>query len=216
MSALVGFLDPVTLIEHGGLALLAAIVFAESGLLIGFFLPGDSLLFIAGFLASATSSGTLPPIALVVATVIVAAIAGDQVGFLLGRRAGVSLARRPRTRLFDPRNIERTEQFFERHGPKTIVLARFVPIVRTFAPIVAGVGSMRYRTFTTYNIAGAVMWGGGVTMAGYYLGDIDLVRRHVELATMTVVALSLIPVTIEVARHRRAARLATARVGTSP
>lgn len=216
MSALVGFLDPVTLIEHGGLALLAAIVFAESGLLIGFFLPGDSLLFIAGFLASATSSGTLPPIALVVATVIVAAIAGDQVGFLLGRRAGVSLARRPRTRLFDPRNIERTEQFFERHGPKTIVLARFVPIVRTFAPIVAGVGSMRYRTFTTYNIAGAVMWGGGVTMAGYYLGDIDLVRRHVELATMTVVALSLIPVTIEVLRHRRAARLATARVGTSP
>jgi len=216
MSALVGFLDPVTLIEHGGLALLAAIVFAESGLLIGFFLPGDSLLFIAGFLASATSSGTLPPIALVVATVIVAAIAGDQVGFLLGRRAGVSLARRPRTRLFDPRNIERTEQFFERHGPKTIVLARFVPIVRTFAPIVAGVGSMRYRTFTTYNIAGAVMWGGGVTMAGYYLGDIDLVRRHVELATMTVVALSLIPVTIEVARHRRAARLATARAGTSP
>lgn len=209
MVAFASWLDPVLLIEHGGLALLAAIVFAESGLLIGFFLPGDSLLFIAGFLASATGRSTLPPIALVVATVIAAAIAGDQVGFLLGRRAGVSLARRPRTRLFDPRNIERTERFFERHGPKTIVLARFVPIVRTFAPIVAGVGSMRYRTFTTYNIAGAVLWGGGVTMAGYYLGNIDLVRRHVEMATMMVVMLSLVPVTVEFIRHRRASRAAS-------
>jgi membrane-associated protein len=203
MIAMLTLLDPQTLIDRGGLVLLALIVFAESGLLVGFFLPGDSLLFIAGFVASSPGGGALPPIAVIVPVVIVAAIAGDQVGYAIGCRLGTSLSRRPRSRLFDPRNVVRTERFFERHGPKTIVLARFVPIVRTFAPVVAGVGSMRYRTFVGFNVVGGVAWGAGVTLGGYFLGDIGIVRRHVELATIAVVALSLVPVAIEFVRHRR-------------
>jgi membrane-associated protein len=201
---MLALLDPQTLLERGGLLVLALMVFAESGLLIGFFLPGDSLLFIAGFIASGTGGSALPPIAVVVAVVVVAAITGDQVGYAIGCRVGPSLARRPKTRWFDPVNVARTESFFERHGPKTIVLARFVPIVRTFAPIVAGVGSMRYRTFVAYNVVGGLLWGVGVTLAGYYLGDIGVVRSHVELATIGIVGLSLVPVAIEFVRHRRA------------
>lgn len=206
MTGMLALLDPETLIQRGGVLLLAAIVFAESGLLVGFFLPGDSLLFIAGFIASGAGGGALPPIPFVITAVVVAAIAGDQVGYAIGRRVGPSLARRERTRFFDPRNVVRTEQFFERHGPKTVVLARFVPIVRTFAPVVAGVGSMRYRTFVSYNVMGGLLWGAGVTLAGYFLGDIALVRRHVELATIGVVALSLVPIAVEFARHRRTTR----------
>jgi membrane-associated protein len=208
MMALLAALDPQSLIERGGLVVLALVVFAESGLLIGFFLPGDSLLFVAGFIASGAGGGGLPPIALVIAVVVLAAIAGDQVGYAIGRRVGAALFRRPRSRLFDPRNVVRTEQFFERHGAKTIVLARFVPIVRTFAPVVAGVGSMRYRTFVAFNVVGGLLWGVGVTLAGYFLGDVGPVRRHVELATVGVVSLSLVPVVLEIARHRRNARRA--------
>ena len=204
MALLGDLLNPEVLIERGGLALLALIVFAESGLLVGFFLPGDSLLFIAGFMTSA--SDHLPPIGVVVVTVVVAAIAGDQVGYIFGRRVGASLAMRPRTRLFDPRNVARAEDFFARHGPKTIVLARFVPIVRTFAPIVAGISSMRYRTFVTYNVIGGILWGGGLTLAGYFLGDIEVVRENIEIAAVLIVALSLVPMAIEIWRHRRRSR----------
>ena len=174
IALLPGWLDPQHLVEQGGLWLVAAIVFAESGLLAGFFLPGDSLLFVTGFLASKPDG--LPavdqPLPLVLVTLAVAAIIGDQVGFAFGRRIGPRLFDRPRSRLFDPAHVDRAHGFLERHGPRTIVLARFVPIVRTFAPIVAGVGRMRYRTFVTYNLLGGVLWGAGITTLGYYLGRV--------------------------------------------
>ena len=142
------------------------IIFAETGLLIGFFLPGDSLLFTAGLLAS---QGHLD-IALVVIGCFVAACIGDQVGYTIGNRLGPRLFRRPDSRFFKQEYVERTKAFFDRHGPKTIVLARFVPIVRTFTPVMAGVGTMRRRTFSLYNVIGALLWTVGVTMLGYALG----------------------------------------------
>jgi len=208
LALLPGWLDPQTIIEHGGLWLVAAIVFAESGLLFGFFLPGDSLLFITGFLASKPDG--LPhigqPLPVVVLVVFIAAVAGDQVGYIFGRSVGPSLFQRPRSRLFNPENVVKAHAFFEHHGPKTIVLARFVPIVRTFAPIIAGVADMKYRTFTIYNIVGAALWAAGLTMLGYYLGQVDVVREHVEIAAIIIVAISLIPVAIEFVKHRRAAK----------
>jgi len=209
LALLPSWLDPQTIIDKGGLWLVAAIVFAESGLLFGFFLPGDSLLFITGFLASKPGGG-LPhigqPLPVVVLVVFVAAVAGDQVGYIFGRSVGPSLFQRPKSRLFNPANVVKAHAFFERHGAKTIVLARFVPIVRTFAPIVAGVADMKYRTFTIYNIVGAGLWAAGVTMLGYYLGQVDVVRKHVEIAAIIIVAISLIPVAIEFVKHRRQAK----------
>ena len=208
LALLPGWLDPQTIIEKGGLWLVAPIVFAESGLLIGFFLPGDSLLFITGFLASKPEG--LPhigqPLPVVLLVLFIAAVAGDQVGYIFGRSVGPSLFQRPKSRLFNPANVVKAHAFFERHGPKTIVLARFVPIVRTFAPIVAGVADMKYRTFTMYNIVGAGLWAVGVTTLGYYLGQVDIVREHVEIAALIIVAVSLIPVAIEIVRHRREAK----------
>ena len=205
LALLPGWLDPQTIIENGGLWLVAAIVFAESGLLFGFFLPGDSLLFITGFLASKPEG--LPhigqPLPIVVLVVFIAAVAGDQVGYIFGRSVGPSLFQRPKSRLFNPANVVKAHAFFEHHGPKTIVLARFVPIVRTFAPIIAGVADMKYRTFTIYNIVGAGLWAAGVTMLGYYLGQVDVVRKHVEIAAIIIVAISLIPVAIEFVKHRK-------------
>jgi membrane-associated protein len=200
------FLSPERLLEQGGLLLLTAIVFAETGLLVGFFLPGDSLLFIAGFLSSTAGGNRLPPLPVVVACVVVAAIVGDQVGYWFGKKVGPSLFDRPQSRFFNPQNVVKAHQFFERYGAKTIVLARFVPIVRTFAPIVAGVGSMRYRTFLTYNVVGAVLWGVGVTTLGYFLGEIEVVKNNIEIAIVAIIAVSLVPVAIEVLRHRREAR----------
>ena len=155
-----GLLNPEKLLEQGGLLLLTAIVFAESGLLIGFFLPGDSLLFIAGFLSSSTGGNRLPPLPLVVLCVVLAAFVGDQVGYWFGNKVGPSLFDRPKSRFFNPANVVKAHSFFDRYGPKTIVLARFVPIVRTFAPVVAGVGTMKYRTFVTYNLIGGAALGG--------------------------------------------------------
>jgi membrane-associated protein len=200
------FLSPERLLEQGGLLLLTAIVFAETGLLVGFFLPGDSLLFIAGFLSSTAGGNRLPPLPVVVACVVVAAIVGDQVGYWFGKKVGPSLFDRPQSRFFNPQNVVKAHQFFERYGAKTIVLARFVPIVRTFAPIVAGVGSMRYRTVLTYNVVGAVLWGVGVTTLGYFLGEIEVVKNNIEIAIVAIIAVSLVPVAIEVLRHRREAR----------
>jgi len=207
LALLPGWLDPQTIIGKGGLWLVAAIIFAESGLLIGFFLPGDSLLFITGFLASKPEG--LPhlnqPIWLILIVVYIAAVAGDQVGYIFGRAVGPSLFQRPKSRLFNPDNVTRAHVFFARHGPKTIVLARFVPIVRTFAPIIAGVANMKYRTFTTYNLIGAGLWAIGVTTLGYYMGQVDVVRNHVEIAALIIVAISLIPVAIEFVKHRKQA-----------
>ena len=199
-------LDPQTLLEKGGLALFAAIIFAESGLLIGFFLPGDSLLFIAGFLSSNAGGNVMPALPWVLMCAFVAAVTGDQVGYLFGKKVGPSLFTRPDSRIFRQANVAKAHEFFERHGPKTIVLARFVPIVRTFAPVVAGVGAMRYRTFVMFNLLGGLLWAVGITTLGYFLGEVDLVKNHIELAIVAIVALSLLPVGLELVKHRRAAR----------
>ena len=196
-------------LDKGGLALLALIVFAESGLLIGFFLPGDSLLFIAGFLASDAGNNLLPPLPITAGVVFIAAFLGDQVGFWFGRKVGPSLFDRPQSRLFNPANVARAHVFFEQRGPIAIVLARFVPVVRTFTPIVAGVANMRYRTFVIYNLVGALLWGVGVTTLGYFLGEVEVIKNNLEIAAIVIVAVSLIPVVLEFRRHRREAAAAT-------
>jgi membrane-associated protein len=198
--------DVESWLESGGLLLLAAIVFAESGLLIGFFLPGDSLLFIAGFLSSSAGGEVLPPLPLVALITFIAAVAGDQVGYLFGRRVGPSLFDRDQSRFFNPNNVQKAQDFFDRHGAKTIVMARFVPVVRTFAPIVAGVGRMNYRTFVTFNIVGGLLWGVGVTTLGYFLGEVSWIESNIEIALIAIVLLSVLPVVLEVVRHRRSAR----------
>ncbi|GDX28930.1 hypothetical protein LBMAG13_13550 [Actinomycetes bacterium] len=191
------------LLENGGLFVLAAIVFAESGLLVGFFLPGDSLLFIAGFLASEAGKNVLPPIPLVIIVTVIAAIAGDQVGYWFGKKVGPALFDRPKSKLFNPSHVVRAHTFLEKYGNRTIVLARFVPIVRTFAPVVAGVGGMEYKTFVKYNVLGGIGWGAGVPLLGFLLGRVDVVKNHIEIAILAVVFISLLPVVFEYISHRR-------------
>lgn len=201
------WLDPEKLIRSGGYILLFAIVFAESGLLIGFFLPGDSLLFIAGMAsAGAFRTGTDSihfNIWVVLIGVFIAAVAGDQVGYLFGRKAGPTLFRRPDSRFFKQEHLEKAQEFFESHGPRAIVLARFVPVVRTFCPIVAGAGQMEYKTFVRFNVIGGFLWGVGVTTLGYFLGNVAIIRDNIEIALLLVVAVSLIPIAIEVLKSRR-------------
>lgn len=193
-------MSPERLIETFGTLGLLVIVFAESGLLIGFFLPGDSLLFTAGLLAS---EGHLNLPVILVGT-FVAAAAGDQVGYAFGARVGPALFTRQDSRLFHREHLERAEKFFEKHGPRTIVLARFMPIVRTFAPVLAGVGSMPYRTFVTFNLLGALLWAVGVTLAGYILGTtIPDVDRFILPMIAVIVLASVAPAGLEVLRHRR-------------
>jgi len=205
-------LDPQKLLESVGLIGLFVIVFAESGILIGFFLPGDSLLFTAGLATyglKLTENGepfqlANGNIAVVVIGVVIAAIAGDQVGYLFGRKVGPALFKRPESRLFKPSYVESAEKFFAKHGSKSIVLARFVPIVRTFTPIVAGVSNMHYSTFVRFNIIGGVLWGAGITMLGYTLGrTFPAIGDNIEIAVLVIVVVSLLPVAIEFLRHRR-------------
>jgi membrane-associated protein len=206
LLAAVGPLDPEELIRKGGLTLLSLIIFAESGLLIGFFLPGDSLLFIAGFLSSNAGGNVLPPLPVVLLCTFAAAVAGDQVGYLFGRKVGPALFSRRDSRIFKQKYVTKAHDFMERYGAKTIVMARFVPIVRTFAPIVAGVGEMKYRTFVTYNVIGGLLWAVGVTTLGFFLGEIDFVEQNIEVALIAVVFVSLLPMAIELYRHRRHAK----------
>ncbi|MCU1359327.1 MAG: rane-associated protein [Ilumatobacteraceae bacterium] len=187
----------------GGIAVLAAVVFAESGLLIGFFLPGDTLLFVAGFLSSSAGGHVLPALPVTAAVAFVSAAAGDQVGYLVGRRVGPGLFTRPRSRLFNPANAARAQAFFERRGPRAVVVARFIPVVRTFTPIVAGIGTMRYRTFVVYNLAGAALWGVGVTTLGYFLGEVQVIKNNLDYAALVILIVSFIPIALEYARHRR-------------
>jgi membrane-associated protein len=202
-----GFLDPKNIIEsmspYGELAVMA-IIFAETGLLIGFFLPGDSLLFTAGLLAN---NGDLN-IALLLVGVFVAAVIGDQVGYQFGKRVGPSIFRKPDAKLFRQEYVEHTKHFFDRHGPKTIVLARFVPVVRTFAPVLAGVGEMRWRTFAAFNLVGALIWAVGVTILGYALGSAigaDNVDKYLYPIIAVIILVSFIPPFLEWRKHRRAA-----------
>ena len=201
------FLDPDTLIRTGGLLLLLAIVFAESGLLVGFFLPGDSLLFTAGLLASAGAAGPFDvPLWVLLVTEPLAAIVGDQVGYLIGRKAGPAVFNRPDSRFFQQEYVDKAYAYFERYGGRTIVIARFVPIVRTFAPVVAGVGKMDDRTFVFYNVFGGVLWGAGVTTAGYFLGQVAFVAENLEAVILGIIGLSLLPIVVEVLRARRTDR----------
>jgi membrane-associated protein len=193
-------MNPESLIEAFGTLGLFAIVFAESGLLVGFFLPGDSLLFTAGLLAS---RGTLN-LPIIMVGCAAAAIAGDQVGYAIGRRAGPAIFRRPDSRLFHKKNVDRAKAYFEKNGPRTIILARFVPVIRTFVPVVAGVGAMNYRKFVTYNVVGGVLWGGGVTVAGYFLGkSIPDIDKWLLPIVLLIGAVSFIPVILELLKMRR-------------
>jgi membrane-associated protein len=196
--------DVQSWLSTGGIALLAAIVFAESGLLVGFFLPGDSLLFVAGFLTSGAGHHVLPALPWTIAVVVVAAVVGDQIGYTIGHRVGPALFHRPRSRLFNAANVERAQSFFERKGPRAIVLARFVPVVRTFTPVVAGVAGMDRRRFLVWNILGAALWGAGVVTLGHYVGDVKAIEHNIDYAAVVIVVASLVPVAIEFLRERRA------------
>jgi membrane-associated protein len=188
------------LVRWGGYAILVAIVFVETGLLVGFFLPGDSLLITAGLVAA---TGALNIWWLNV-LLIAAAVFGDSVGYAIGWRAGPRLFTRPKSRLFNPKHVERTRAFYARYGAKTIVIARFVPIIRTFAPVVAGVGQMEYRRFIFYNIAGGVGWVTSMTWAGYLLGQtVPNISDHIHILVVIVILLSLIPIVVELVRERR-------------
>lgn len=198
------WLDPDYLISTFGLIGILVIVFAESGLLIGFFLPGDSLLFTTGLLVS-THQYLHYPLWLVCVLVAVAAVLGDQVGYLFGRKVGPTLFRRPDSRLFKQENVQKAHEFFEKHGPKSLVLARFVPIVRTFTPIIAGVSRMSYRPFVLFNLVGGTLWAVGVTLLGSVLGQFTVVRDNIEAMLVGIVVVSLVPIVIEYLRSRRKA-----------
>jgi len=187
------------LIEWGGTLLVCAIVFAETGLFAGFFLPGDSLLVTAGVLAGA---GRLPVLKLA-ALVTLCAVAGDQLGYWIGRRAGQALYSRRDSLLFRRKHLERAHQFYEANGGKTIILARFVPIVRTFCPPVAGAARMNYRHYLSYDIVGGIVWVGSMIFGGYFLGSvIPNVSQKIHWVIAAVVFLSLLPAIIGVLRAR--------------
>jgi membrane-associated protein len=220
-SALIPWLDPETLItSFGPWALLGVcfVVFAETGLLVGFLLPGDTLLVITGLLTfygmhEASGSGIAIDIWWVALAIGFAAFLGGEVGYLIGHKAGPRVFERKETGLFSKKNVERTNSFFERFGGLAVILARFVPIVRTFAPVAAGVGHMDYRKYTIYNLIGAIIWGVGLTMAGYLLGYVpvlgDFVREYIDIILLAAVVLTLIPTLYHyVQSSRKAKRLA--------
>ena len=194
------WLDPEKLIEAFGMLGVLAIVFIESGLLVGFFLPGDSLLFTAGVLSA---NDVLPDIWVLLITIPIAAIAGDQVGYAIGRKAGPAIFNRPESRFFRREHVDRSEEFFNKHGAKTIVIARFVPIVRTFAPVMAGASRMDYRRFVTFNVIGGIGWGVSVTTLGYFLGQVQFVHDNIEPIILGIVALSVTPIALELLRATR-------------
>nr|WP_237519675.1 VTT domain-containing protein [Streptomyces sp. HUCO-GS316] len=201
------------MIETFSLAGILLIVFAESGLFA--FLPGDSLLFTAGLFV-AQGQYISQPLWLVCFLIVLAAVLGDQVGYMIGKFFGPKIFNRPNSRLFKQENLDKAHEFMERYGPKAIVLARFVPIVRTFAPIVAGAGRMKYRTFLTYNVIGGVAWGTGVTLAGYWLGQIDVIKKNVEAILVLIVLVSVVPIAIEYLRERSKKKRAAAQAPATP
>jgi membrane-associated protein len=195
--------------QYGPLAavlVIMAIIFAESGLLIGFFLPGDSILFTAGFLVQ---TGVLRfDIHLIVILVFIAAVAGDGVGYLFGKKVGRKIFTRPNSLLFRHENIQKAEDYYEQHGNNTIILARFIPVIRTFVPIVAGVGSMKYRSFILFNVIGAFLWAVGITYAGYYIGaGLEHIGINVDTILLPIVTLiviaSILPPTIHILKDEK-------------
>jgi membrane-associated protein len=197
----VGWLDPDHLVTAFGLVGFALIIFAECGLLVGFFLPGDTLLFAAGVLVK---KGTLDqPLWVVILVAFVAAVAGNQVGYSIGKRAGPAVFRNHDSRWFRPEYVERTAGFFEKYGSLAIVLARFVPVVRTFVTVMAGASRMDYRTYTIYTVLGGLLWTTSVTVLGYLFGNVAIIADNIELLLLAAVALSVVPVLWHVLRTRR-------------
>jgi membrane-associated protein len=178
--------------------ILFAIIYCETGLVVTPFLPGDSLLFVAG----AVAAGGAIDVHTLFAVLALASFSGDNTNYWIGRFVGPRLFRRSGSRLLNPAHLERTQQFYERHGGKTIVIARFVPIVRTFAPFVAGMGRMIYPRFLSYSVAGSVLWIGSLTYAGYYFGNLPFVRQNLSLVIIGIVVLSLMPGLVEFLRSR--------------
>ena len=199
------WLKPDTLLHMLGpwaLVGLAFIIFAECGLLIGFFLPGDSLLFTAGLFVAGGAIDS--PLWLVCLLLVGAAMLGNVCGYWIGRSAGPAVFDKPRSRLFKPKHVLRTQEFFDRYGNRAIVLGRFVPIVRTFITVMAGVGRMDQRRYFTYSLIGGVAWAAGVTLLGYWLGQFDFVKANIELMLVAIVLVSVLPVAVELLRARRA------------
>ncbi|NEN05781.1 DedA family protein [Diaminobutyricibacter tongyongensis] len=206
-----GLLDPQSLIDSSGgwaLLVICGIVFCETGLLIGFFLPGDTLLFFTGVL---TFTGHITqPLWVTIPAIIVAAIIGDQVGFLIGRRTGPTIFERREAGLISKASVVRTQHFFDRFGPAAVTIARFVPVVRTIAPVAAGVGHMRRRVFTLFNVIGAVVWTTAVVLLGYWLGHIpgvaDFVSKYLDYILIGIVVISIVPLLIRLISSRKSAR----------
>jgi membrane-associated protein len=202
----IDWLDPEVLLDVGGwaaLILACAIVFLETGVLVLAFLPGDSLLFTVGLF---TATGVIDvPIWITCTLLFIFAFAGDQMGFMIGRKLGPAIFKREQSRFFNPENVARTHMFFEKHGPMAIVIARFLPIFRAFVPAAAGVGHMRYKTFIVYNAIGALLWAVGITLLGFWLGQIPFVREYSEYFIIALVLLPGIPIVIEVVRGFRSA-----------
>jgi membrane-associated protein len=192
--------DVEALIKWGGLAMICAIVFAETGLMFGFFLPGDSLLVTAGVFAAA---GFLD-LTLLLTLVSLCAVTGDQLGYYIGQKTGQALFKREDSLLFKRSHVLKAQAFYEKYGAKTIVIARFVPIVRTFAPVIAGVGKMNYRRFVTYNVAGGILWVFSMILTGFLLGSaVPDINKHIHYVIAIVIVLSILPAIIEVLRSRR-------------
>jgi membrane-associated protein len=210
MSILPSWLDPDTILHGlGAFAVIGVclIIFAECGLLVGFFLPGDTLLFTAGLYIERGSIAT--PLWLMCVLVAVCAFLGNVSGYWIGAKAGPALFNKPDSRLFKREHVERTHEFFERYGARAIVLARFVPIVRTFITAIAGVGRMDPKRYFTYSAIGGVLWAAGVTVLGFYLGKIPFMHDHIELILVLIVLLSIVPIIIEVIRARRSSKTST-------
>ena len=206
-SFLPDWLNPQVFLADPALApwvvlLVCGIIFAETGLLVGFFLPGDSMLFTAGLLVA---TGTIKVnIWAFIALIIVAAIIGNQIGYLIGSKAGPAIFNKPNSRLFKRENVESAHAFFEKHGGKAIVIARFVPIVRTFVPFVAGAGYMSYSSFAFYNVTGAILWVGSCFGLGYLFGNIPIVKQNFSAVALLIVFVSVLPVVWEFIKARRA------------
>lgn len=185
----------------GGYALLSAVVFAETGLLVGLFLPGDSLLFTVGVVAGAGQLNIVQ----ICALLVISSVVGDQSGYWLGHRTGPRIFTRPDSLLFKHEYVVRTQAFYAKHGGKTLIYAKFVPIVRTFAPFMAGVGRMPYTRFVGFNVIGGVGWVLSMALAGYNLGNVEVVRKNFEKVVLGIVFVSVLPLVIQFLRSRRAA-----------
>lgn len=197
------WLDPTVFLSNEALgpwvlALVCGIVFIETGLLVGFFLPGDSMLFTVGMFIA---TGVLQiPLWLFALCIFVCAFAGDQTGYMIGKKSGPAIFKRSDSKFFSQKNVERAHDFFERYGGRAVILARFVPVVRTFVPVIAGVAKMKHSTFVSFNLIGALLWGVGVTLLGYWLGQIDWIAENIDIIFILIVFISILPIIFELSK----------------